>query len=274
MNHRRALRSSTDSGLIIFLIMIFSVVLWTTDEVLGWNLLPDWIDKYEELLVIILSILAVLSVVISIMCSAAVTAESAAERAGIPAPAPSRRARLFIALGVVMSLGIMFCLHKVDQYRAGKKAQEIQAQLQNRVPEVLALFTPETKQMLTGQPSQEGDEAVARLLHAIRDSTPFEPSVSVMVAASPPYTHCVIKALPQRRYQSPTDDWEYLRRRYLTGFPSDWERDALQAGFEGNEIQVPRRRDGVFINTYKPSGWGTLDDGDRVIGVVMLRGTL
>jgi len=81
MNHHRALRASTDTGLTIFLIMIVGVVLWTTDEMLGWNLLPDWIDKYAQLLVIIFSILAAFAVVISVMCSFAVMAESRRSRA-------------------------------------------------------------------------------------------------------------------------------------------------------------------------------------------------
>lgn len=121
MNHRRALRASTDTGLMIFLIMIIGVVLWTTDEMLGWNLLPDWIDKYAELLVIILSILAAFSVVISVMCSFAVMAESAAEKAGITAPTPSRRTRLIIAIGILVAFGSMLGLHQVDQYRASKR---------------------------------------------------------------------------------------------------------------------------------------------------------
>ncbi len=53
MNYRRALRASTDTGLAVFALMIVGVVLWTTDEVLNWNILPDWIDAYARVLVIV-----------------------------------------------------------------------------------------------------------------------------------------------------------------------------------------------------------------------------
>jgi len=285
MNHRRALRASTDTGLAIFLIMVVGVVLWTSDEVLGWNLLPDWIDKYAQLLVIILSILAAFAVVISVMCSFAVMAESAAEKAGITAPSPSRRTKLSIAITILVAFGIMFGLHKVDEYRAGKTAEaerqrtsarfdEIQTSLRNRMPAILKLFLPQAVQHLTGEPSQEGDEAIARLLSAIQASTPFDPSVSVMVAADSPYTHCVITALPEQQRQSDTKDSKYLRRQYLTGFPSEWEEDAIKEGFEGKQMSVPRSRSGVFVNTHLPSTWGTLSSGEEAIGIVMLRGSM
>lgn len=285
MNHHRALRASTDTGLTIFLIMIVGVVLWTTDEMLDWNLLPDWIDKYAQLLVIIFSILAAFAVVISIMCSFAVMAESTAEKSGIGAPAFSRRAKLIIAAGILVAFGIMFGLHKVDQYRAGSRAEaekqrisarydEVRTGLQNLIPATIALFSPEAKQFLTGKPSPDGDEAIARLLTAIQVSTPFDPAVSIMVAAQSPYTHRVITALPERQRQTQTGDWKHLSRKYLTGFPSDWERNAIQAGFTGKEMSVPRGKSGVFINTHLPSSWGTLSHGDRVAGIVMLQGSM
>ena len=285
MNHRRALRASTDTGLIIFLIMIVGVVLWTTDEVLDWNILPDWIDKYAQLLVIILSILAAFAVVISIMCSFAVIAESAAGNAGITAPTRSRSARVLIILGILLAFGIMFGLHKVDQYRSARRTEveqqkmrarydEVQSELHIRIPAILALFSTEAKQSLIDDPSPKGDEAVARLLDAIHLSTPFDPSVSVLVAAEVPYTHCVISALPERQSQTQTGDWNHLRRQYLTGFPSNWEPAAVQGGFEGKKMEVPRESSGVFINTRLPSSWGTLTNDGKAIGIVMLQGTM
>ena len=285
MNHRRALRASTDTGLAIFLVMIVGVVLWTTDEMLNWNILPDWVDKYAQLLVIILSILAGFAVVISIMCSFAVMAEAAAANSGIEAPTRSPRARVFIALGVLVTFGCMFGLHRLDQYRGARLAQaeeqrvraryeEIRAELHARMPSILALFSPDTTLWLTGEPTPKGDAAIARLLDAIHVSTPFSPAVSVLVAAAPPYQHCIVTALPEHERQSQADAPIYLRRRYLTGFPTKWEQDAVDAGFGGSEMEVPRDRSGVFINTETPSSWGTLTRDGQVVGIVMLRGSM
>jgi hypothetical protein len=93
MNHRRALRASTDTSLVFFAVMTAGMVLWTTDEVLQWDLFPDWIGRYAQLIVIVLAILAVSAVVTSVICSLAVLAESAAQRSGLPDVAPSPRSR-------------------------------------------------------------------------------------------------------------------------------------------------------------------------------------
>ncbi len=285
MNHRRALRTSTDAGLTIFLVTIVGVVLWTTDEILNWNILPDWVDKYAQLLVIVLSILAAFSVLISIMCSFAVLAESAAEKSGTIAPTRSQGTRRLFTVGISVALGIMFGLHKLDQYRAEKrtvaeqqraaaKFEEIQTGLNSRVPAILNLFSPEIKGFLAGEPTQNGDEAIALLLNAIKVSTPFDPSVSVLVAAKPPYTHCVITVLPQQERESQANGWKHLRRQCLTGFPSDWEHDAILSGFGGKKLDLPRGRSGVFINADLPSCWGTLTRDGRAIGIIMLRGSM
>jgi len=270
MNYRGALRVSTDIGLLIFFMTIVGAVLWTTDEMLGWNLLPDQFDQYAKLLVVILLMLAALAVVISIMCSFTVMAESAAELAGIAAPTSSRRVGLISLVGILVAFSIMFGLHEVNQHRAAKRADELEKQ----IPAILPIFSPEMKAFLTGKPSQDTDEAIARLLHAVQASTLFNPRVSVMVPADFPYTYCVITALPEPHRETLKDDWEYLKRQYLIAIPSDWERETIKAGFEGKEMNVPRGRTGVFIDTRVPSAWGTIMGDDRVIGIVMLRASI
>jgi hypothetical protein len=285
MNHRRALRVSPDIGLGVFLIVIVGVVLWSTDELLGWNILPDWIDKYAQLLVIILSILAAFAVVISIMCSFAVMAEAAAAQSGVAAPTRSRGARVLVALGILLAFGIMYGLHKVDQYRARQRAEaeqqrvdaryaEVRAELSSRMPNILALFSPDLVDHLTQAPTPGGDEALARLLDAIEASTPFAPTVSVLVNAAAPYTHCIINTLPEHERQFQPGERRYLRRQFLTGFPSGWEHEAVKAGLEGRAMEVPRDMSGVFIDTHAPSNWGTLTRDGQAVGVLMLRGSM
>ncbi|VEP17874.1 hypothetical protein H1P_6500009 [Hyella patelloides LEGE 07179] len=173
-----------------------------------------------------------------------------------------------------MMFGIMFALHNVDQYRAERRTDKIQTELQNRMPATVALFSPITKQSLSSEPSPNTDEETARLLRAIEVSTPHDPQVSVIVTAESPYTHCIITALPKRESLTPEDDWEYLRRQYLTGFPSNWEKDAVQAGFEGKEISVPDEKAGVFFNSRVPSSWGIIKKDDRVLGIIMFKGSI
>jgi hypothetical protein len=284
MNYRRALRASTDTGLAVFLIVIVGVILWTTDEVLNWNILPDWIDRYAQVLVIVLSILAGFSVVISLMCSFAVLAESAAEKAGIASPTPSRRARLWLLAGLFLGFGILFGLHKLDQYRATQAQQvaqqeqlaryaEAQKELGSRMPNIIALFSPAIQEHLTAAGSDESDKAVGRLLNAIHTSTPFRPEVSVLVRAETPYQYCVITALPEPHQEQPGSTAHYLRRQFLTDLPSSWERDVIERMFRGEPLTVARENRGVFIDTEKPSAWGFVTSGGKVIAVMMLKAT-
>ena len=273
MNHRRALKASTDTGLGIFLIMIVGVVLWTTDEMLGWNILPDWIDKFAQLLVILFAMLAGFAVVISIMCSFAVIAESAAKKEGIMEAPKSRRIRIIIPVGVALMFGTMFTLHKVDQFRAHQRAEDRSQRIQERMPKNLSLFTPERMQMLSPAPTAQGDEEIARLLNALELSNPFNPQAGVIIPAATPYAYCIITALDRPRREQPTDDWIYLDRRYLTDFPSDWERAAIQAGFNGEEIKISDQNQGVFFNTHFPTGIGVLKGADRVVGILALKGS-
>jgi hypothetical protein len=284
MNHRRALRASTNTGLTIFLITIVGVVLWTTDEVLGWNILPDWIDKYAQVLVIVVSILAGFSVVISLMCSFALMAEAAAEKASISSPAPSPGARRLIALGILLAFATMFGLHKIDQYRANQRRKaeeqrnlarynETQQQLQTRMPDLVALFTPELRQHLVANGSETGDEALARLLNAIHLSTPYEPEVSIVIRAQAPYRYCAMTARPEPRHNAPEPTWRFLRRQFFTDLPSQWEREAIATLFRDRSLAIPKDRQGLVIDTRRASVWDTVKHEGEVVALLVLKAT-
>lgn len=274
MNHRRALRLSTDAGLIIFLLMAVGVVLWITDVVLGWNLLPDWIDRYAELIVIICSLLAAFAVVMSVMCSLVVMAESMAEKNGIAAPKPLGRWWLVLPVGALVVFVGMFGLHKLDEYRADQKAERRQQYLQGEIPANIALFSPQLKEALASPATAPGpeDERAAKLLKAIAASTSHAPEVSILVKAASPMTHCVIKALWNPKRKSTAEGWQYLERKYLTSFPEKWEREAVRAAFAGGEVVLPAGKRGVFFNPTVPQAWGALKRGDEVVGLLMLSG--
>jgi hypothetical protein len=291
MNYRRGLRISTDTGLMIFALMIVGVVLWTTDEVLNWNILPDWIDKYAQLIVIVLSILAGFAVVISVMCSFAVLAESAAEKAGIASPMASPQRRRWVIGAILAALVLMFGLHKVDQYRARQREKaeeaerrarfaEVQQELERQVPGIIALFSPELRAQLAAFArsggdgaigrllNAEGDAAVARLLNAIQLSTPFRPEVRVLVGSAEPYKYCVLSALPEAESEKTA---KFLKRQFLTALPTKWERDAIEAMFTNRPATVPKNTEGTVIDTRKPSAWGSVTNNTNVVAVVMLQ---
>jgi hypothetical protein len=255
------------------------VVLWITDEILGWDLFPDWIGRYAQLIVIVLSVLAASAVITSLICSFAVMAESAARKAGMPEIAPSRRARVFVAGGVLAFFGVLFVLHEIDVYRQAHLRKDEQAQalqryrqahqdLRARIPGTVSLFSAAATAYLAGSaPTTVGDADAGQLLRAIRASTPHNPSASVLLRAQSPYQYCVLRV--PSGYQDSTQ--RRLAREYFTDLPSQWERDAIAALFEGRQVAVPRGRDGAFLDTNLPSAWGVLKQDGRVVGILLLR---
>lgn len=274
MNHRRALHISTNLGLLIFALTIIGVVLWTADEGLGWDLLPPWIDTYARLLVMVMGILAGFSVVISAMCSLAVIAESAAEKAGLAAPPPPRLLKRILLFGAPATLAVMFSLHSLDQYRAARRADAMKAAFRERLPDIEALFTPERADALRCQSSTTTDQALGQLMLAIRESTAHKPDLMLLVPAEAPYTHCVITAHHHPYRRGPGQPDEHLGRRFLTGFPTAWEAEAVRAGFAGQRVEVPDGQAGVFLDTTMPVQWAPLPGRDGVAALLLVHGFL
>ena len=282
MNYRRALKISTDAGLYVFIASLGGVSLWTVDEVLGWNLLPDWIDKYAQVLVIVLAIMAAFSVVISIMCSFAVMAESAAENAGITTPPTSPKLRRIVLATLLGVFFLMLGLNQINQFRAKKQNEleriERSAQfnkatdaLQARMNTVVELFSGRFHPFLkTGSTSLSDAEEIQELLTAIHFSTPFEPEVRLLVRAQPPYQYSVVSVV---REMDNNRQARRLDRQFLTTLPTEWEQKAVESLFKGEKVTIPADRDGAFIETDQPAAWGLIKERDTVIGVIFLKAT-
>lgn len=283
MNHRRALRTTTDTALTIFGVMTLGVILWTSDEVLGWNILPDWIDKYAQLIVILLSVLAGFAVVMSLMASFAVMAESAAKSAGIEEPRTSPRLKGLVAGSVIAFVAMIVVFQRVDQYRERQRVRrekeqavarfdKVQAALRERIAGVTPLFTDEIKAMITS-PAAASDAALAQFLRAIRVSLPDEPGVCLLVRAQHPYTYCALAPAARRSAVEEGAKEPPMTREFYVDLPARWEKDTVRAMFQGRDLTVPPGRPGVFINTRVPCAWGLIRKDGEVCALLMLRGS-
>jgi hypothetical protein len=285
VNYRRALRISTDFGLYVFLAGICGVLLWTVDEVLEWNLLPDWIDKYAQVLVMVLAILAGFSVVISLMCSFAMIAEAAAEKAGLKAPPPSGKARRIIIGSMLAALLVMFGLSQLNDFRAARaerqeklkrKAQSIEGtkKLAGRIDEAISLFTPKYFSYLKDASSSEASTELEQLMRAIRRSFPLEPEVHLLVQANSPYKFYLLSDTQEGEV-----DYNYnpprrvFKRQFLTTFPKEWELRAVERLFAGETVTLPADTKGLFLNTDGATAWGVIREQNQVLGILLLKGT-
>jgi len=69
INHFSCARLTTNLTLLIFILFTLGVIFWTSDEFLDWNILPDWIDSYAQLIIVIVGIFAFLLVASTLLCS-------------------------------------------------------------------------------------------------------------------------------------------------------------------------------------------------------------
>ncbi|WP_309720493.1 hypothetical protein [Armatimonas sp.] len=268
MNHRRALKYTTDFGLGIFLFTILGVILWTTDEVLGWNILPDWLDHYAQLLVMVLAILAAFSVVISIMCSLAVMAGAAAMRAG-DGELPSVRRPLQIVAGILAgTLLLMYGLHRLDVYRKEQikrseqvatvvKRQKISSELRERLREVAGEQGSKLRSLL-----EKRDEAqMLQLLRALESSLPHAPGVQILFRAEVPYRYTTLRLKNAGGRQ-------VLQRESFMDLPEAWERQVVSDLLAGKSIQLADAMSGKFLNSTRPVAWEAILGANEIIALV------
>jgi len=283
MNHRSALKHSTDIGLTIFVVMIVGVVLWTTDEVLGWNLLPDRLDKYAQLIVIVLSMLACIFVVISVMCSMAVLAEAAAGKSAIPEPKRSRSFKHLLAATLVVSFLCLFVLHRVDTYREHQRKQrqteeklarhaDIRVNLERQLQSVLDRSEAELQRLLSANRDGSHDAELARFLASLESSLPHHPAVQVMVRGETPYLYGVFSA--HTTEDSNGNSVLSLIRRQFLDLPTEWERTTTRALFDGAEVTLTGDRPGEVLNNRRPLIWRQIRRDGEVIAVLVVRGSV
>lgn len=284
MNLRTVLRRTTNSTLLLMTLAAIGTVIWVIDEVLEWDILPDWIESGAVAGVIVAGTLTLFSLIASLMCSVAVIAESAAarsERGGAPESKPLPR-RLKAALWGLLLLATvgLYGFHRVDVIRAtraeaarraehARRYHETRATLTGRMPAIVASFTPDMREQMARQIEPAAEAELSRMLAAVRDSSPGNPDVSLLIRTDAPYQYQIIRATGA--VKMPSGDYAYLERRHLIDLPTVWERDTVAALFEGAVLDVPHGRSGAFIDTRNPCVWGAIRHGDEVVGLVVLR---
>lgn len=282
INYRYSLRTATDIALGLFVLFAAGGLLWTADEFLRWNLLPDWIDKYAQVIIIVLGASAGLAVATTLLSALVLIAEAAAEYARIPAFTPPRRALRLVLAASLLVLGVFFCSSQIDAYRKraamdrqrslefAKYRDSVQS-LQNSVRKVAGLFPPPILASLESGAAPAGDGELIRFLSAVSSSMEFHPAVGLLVRASAPYQYCHIRLVP--RADRPADgvlERFGLQRQFYLSFPSAEETEAIGRLFGGEVPPVQARVEGEVLDTVRPSAWAPIGLDGKVIGLLVL----
>jgi len=69
INYLLVSRLTTNLTLLIFMLFAAGFILWTSDEFLNWDILPDWIDNYAQLIIVIFGFFAFLLGLSSLLSS-------------------------------------------------------------------------------------------------------------------------------------------------------------------------------------------------------------
>jgi uncharacterized membrane protein len=291
INHFICARLSTNLTLLIFVLFALGIILWTSDEFLGWDILPDWIDNYAQLIIVVVGIFAFLLVVSSLLCSLMVLAELAAQQLGIQGKEfqlfTRKKLIIFISV-VVVVLVTFFTLHKIDEYREEsrlarnrilfkEKLIKQSKELENALSDVVTLFPEPIIQAIENKTFMEKPmhQELAKLLSAINASLPEAPKVSLLIPASHPYQYS--KIWITYRY----DEWnreyengERVYQQFFTQLPNPSERELVEALFNGSSPPLETLMDGQFIDNTNPSAWGLLKLNDKVVSLICLEGDI
>jgi hypothetical protein len=281
INHLVCARFATNLTLFVFTLFILGVILSTVDLFLKWDILPDWIQNYAQLLIIIFGIIACLLVVSSLLCSLMVLAESAAKKAGIASQESqfNRRKTWIILIIVILSLFVAFFVgEQIDDYRENSRIAKNRIEFQNKLDkqskalanslsEVVTLFPENILQAIENKSVFEkpAKKKLVAFLDAVSASLPEEPEVALLIPTMPPYQYAKIWVSPDR-YCS--DKME--KQQFFTQFSNDVEKGIVEALFKGEVQSVKVSLKGHFIDNSEPSAWGILKFNDKIVALIFL----
>jgi hypothetical protein len=290
-NHRFLLRLITN--LVVFALALSSIgiLLWTIDEFIGWDILPDAIGIYVRALVIGIAWVTCTLIVIHLLLSLTLFAEASASRAKLPdiqvKPELKRKLNRLVPLVGVMVILLFYGLQAANRVRgnfvarldrqeteqkqrkefetASVKFDQIQQDLDQALPQVLELFTPSLLNSIQTNTISAGE--LRQLFEAVQVSFPHNPSLSLLIPAQSPYRYYKLDSKAIAR----TKEGQFsLRPHYYFGFPTESETKAVNQLFAEQAAAPTNALTGVFIRNTVPSSWGVLRLNGRAIALVHL----
>lgn len=279
-NHRFLLRLITNLVICTLALSCVSVLLWTIDEFVGWDILPDTLGIYVRALVIGIAWITGTLIAMHLLLSLTLFAEASATRAKLTdfkvSPLLKRRLKRLLILTVLASILLLFGLQVVDGARkkvaeqvakqeAIIKFNQIHEDIEQALPEILKQFTPSLLSSI--QSNTISASEIRQILQAVTVSFPHNPSLVLLIPAEAPYKYYRIdqQAIPTDKNGVP-----YLKPQFYFEFPTQLESEIVDKLFSGQTSSTKTALNGVFIRNTLPSSWGILRLDGQVIALVYL----
>ncbi|HEW98006.1 MAG: hypothetical protein DRR16_27375 [Candidatus Parabeggiatoa sp. nov. 3] len=298
INYLLVSRLTTNLTLLIFMLFAAGFILWTSDEFLNWDILPDWIDNYAQLIIVIFGFFAFLLGLSSLLSSLAVLAEFAAQKMGISAPPLQlfSRKKMWILLSIIAMVLVSFLIfHQIDQYREearlAKNRVEFQEKLNKQSQEldkslsqIITLFPDALLEAIHNHSVMEKptSKELVKLLSAISASLPKIPQIALLIPAEQqPYQYQRIWITPEYDYRcyDESDEQNLLKghdthQQFFTQLPNVVEREVIDVLFKGKIKPLSKRLSGKFLDNTEPSSWGVLKYQEDIVALIFLEGDI
>lgn len=299
-NYLNIMRITVNSTLMLFFLLATGLVLWTVDNFLNWDILPEWIERYAQLIIVVAGIITILLVTLSIVCSLASIAEFVVQK-GIEQPPEtklSRHKKLVIGIVTIM-IGLAFiAFHQIDNYRkqlifaqdSEKFAKRLETNahtLEEALAKVIPTFPKSLIQTIAehdlSQPTEELDIELTQFLSALSLSIVGNPKVALLVCANDPYHYVKITVTEENNDYMEYEEYEEgntgrtnkaigyeLRKQLYIQFSNGLENKLVENLFQQKLYPLTEPLAGDFIDNTEPSSWGILKFGDEVIAILLL----
>jgi hypothetical protein len=290
-NHRFLLRLITNLVVCALALSSVGVLLWTIDEYIGWDILPDALGIYVRASVIGIAWVTFTLIVIHVLLSLTLFAEASASRAKLPdvqvSPELKRKLNRLVPLTGIVAIVLFFGLQAANRVRGNVVAQlnrqeteqrqreefekaslefdRIQQDLDRSLPQVLELFTPSLLNSIQTNTISPGE--LRQLFQAVKVSFPHSPSLALLIPAQQPYRYYRVDA---EAIAYNEERGFLLQPQYYFGFPTQLETEAVNQLFAEQGAAPTAALNGVFIRNTVPSSWGVLRLNGRAIALVHL----
>jgi hypothetical protein len=290
-NHRFLLRLITNLLICTLVLSSVGVLLWTVDEFIGWDILPENVGIYVRALIIGIAWVTFSLIVAHLLLSVTLFAEASASRAKLPdfqiSSPLKRRLKRILPLTVLVCILLIMGLQAVDGVRkniteqtAKQEAEQktrkefekariqfnqIQESVDQSLPKVLKLFTPSLLKSI--QTNTISASEINQLFESVTVSLPHAPSLALLIPAKQPYKYYKIdrQAIALGKNGVP-----YLQPQFYLGFPTQLETKVVDQLFSKQVYALKTGLNGVFIKNTNPSSWGVLKLNNQAIALVYL----
>jgi len=285
-NPRYFLKIATNATFLLIVFFGLGSILWLIDEVLNWNILPDFIDKYVQVIIAVFGVMGALSILTMLISLLAIVGERIAQKAGYSEVSISEKfkKRVIYGLGIFLLLNVVF--FSIDKVRSAhlekewkleqakeKAKEEAQAAynyqfashaIDSALDEHLRELEPILAEYIPNREAR--NEPLIQLLHSLRRSTPGYPQIEILTCSEAPYKYEVFSVVG---VQNDT----LLSSRKLLSFPSSDENQMVEEVLEVGYSNVKLTGTKVFFRGQQAHGWRTIQNQGKVIAVLMARST-